>query len=100
MYLVMPIPPVTGTVSVFPGGVVTVAEGVGDPVLTSTVEVVGITVVTAVVRSIEYCMGSYISNGLIYMVQKSECACQVASATPTLHNQISANDVECIYVHN
>ena len=62
MYLVMRIPPVTGTVLVFPGGVVTVPEGVGDPVLTSSVEVVGITVVTAVVRSISHC------NGLLCMV--------------------------------
>ena len=92
MYLVMRIPPVTGTVLVFPGGVVTVPEGVGDPVLTSSVEVVGITVVTAVVRSISHC------NGLLCMVQKSERACQVASATPTLHNLISANDVERMYI--
>ena len=98
MYLVMRIPPVTGTVSVFPGGVVTVAEDVGYPVLTSTVEVVGFTVVSAVVRSISHCMGSYISNGLLCMVQKSERACQVTSATPTLHNLISANDVERMYI--
>lgn len=60
MYSVMHIPPVTGTVSVFPGGVVTVVEGVGDPVVTSTVEVVGVAVVTAEVRSIGRCMGSYV----------------------------------------